>query len=123
LTTLSLLDGAFPGAPSRSSCTSRAAGDSAHTAPLAHAAVSPRVLQTLHARDHHGHFRTHTHASAGTSRGTVWDTIERCDGTLTIVHRGTVQVFDYGKRKTITLHAGQRYLAKIRPKHSRKKHR
>ena len=107
LTTLSLLEGGFPGAPSFASCGSNRAADL-----VARAAVAPRVLQTLHARDNHGHFQAKGHYSAGTSRGTVWDTSDRCDGTLTVVHRGSVQVFDFGKRKTILLHAGQRYLAK-----------
>jgi hypothetical protein len=42
----------------------------------------------------------------------VWDTIDRCDGTLTIVKRGTVDVTDFRLRKTISVHAGHRYLAK-----------
>jgi hypothetical protein len=36
----------------------------------------------------------------------------RCDGTLTQVSRGVVSVRDFALRKTITLRAGQRYLAK-----------
>ena len=108
LTTLRLLEGAFHGAPSYARCPARGASDS-----LAHAAASPTVLQTLHARDNHGHFRTRTRSSAGTSRGTVWDTIDRCDGTLTIVHRGTVLVHDFGLGKTVTVRAGHTYLAKL----------
>jgi hypothetical protein len=42
----------------------------------------------------------------------VWDTVDRCDGTLTVVHRGTVNVFDFGRRKTIVVHAHHQYLAK-----------
>src|SRR5207302_9693206 len=81
-------------------------------APIATAALSRTVLQTLHASEGHGHFRTRGRYSAATVRGTVWDTTDRCDGTLTAVQRGTVEVFDYAKRKTVTVHAGHRYLAR-----------
>jgi hypothetical protein len=74
--------------------------------------LSSRVLQTLHARDHGGRFRTRGRYSAGTVRGTAWDTIERCDGTLTVVHRGIVAVHDFALGKTISIHAGHRYLAR-----------
>jgi hypothetical protein len=74
--------------------------------------LGSRVLQTLRARDSGGRFRTRGRYSAATVRGTSWDTIERCDGTVIVVHRGTVEVFDYGRRRTITVHAGQSYLAK-----------
>jgi hypothetical protein len=110
LTTLSLLEGTFPGAPSYASCKAGRAADPG--GPVAGAAVSAKVLQTLHARDNHGRFRTRGRYSSGTVRGTVWDTVDRCDGTLTIVQRGTVQVDDFARRKTITVHAGHRYLAR-----------
>jgi hypothetical protein len=110
LTTLSLLEGDFAGAPSYASCRAHAADDP--MSPNANAAVSPRVLQTLHASANHARFRTRGRYSAATVRGTVWDTIDRCDGTLTVVHRGTVQVTDFGRRKTITIHAGHSYLAR-----------
>lgn len=107
LTTFSLIEGGFRGAPSRASCPKRA---SDRPSTVAHTAISKRVLQTLHARVH-GRFRTRGRYSAGTVRGTVWDTIERCDGTLTVVHRGTVVVTAFGPRKTIAVHAGQELLA------------
>jgi ferric-dicitrate binding protein FerR (iron transport regulator) len=66
----------------------------------------------LHASDNHGQFATKGRYSSATVRGTVWTTSDRCDGTLTTVQRGTVAVFDFGTRKTITLHAGHSYLAK-----------
>ena len=58
-----------------------------------------------------GRFRTRGRYSAGTVRGTIWDTIDRCDGTLTIVHRGTVDVTDFRTRKTVAVHAGHQFLA------------
>ena len=107
LTTLTLLADAFPGAPSYSKCKGGKALD-------AHSASGNPILQILHARDRHGRFRTKGRYSAGTVRGTQWDTWEVCGATVTAVHRGTVSVLDFGKRKTIIVHAGQRYLAKRR---------
>ncbi|MGO9973770.1 MAG: hypothetical protein ACLP01_13385 [Solirubrobacteraceae bacterium] len=107
LTTLSLLEGAFPGAPTYTSCP-RADPDDA-TARAAH--VNPKVLQTLHASDNHGKFRTRGRYSSATVRGTVWTISDRCDGTLTSVQRGTVLVSVFATRKTIDLHAGQSFLA------------
>jgi hypothetical protein len=113
LTTLTLIEGAFPGAPSYASCRAHAADDNG---PLAHVGLSARVLQTLRASDKHGRFRTRGRYSAATVRGTQWDTTDRCDGTLTTVHRGTIDVFDFAQHKTIIVHAGHRYLAKPRAK-------
>ncbi len=102
LTTVSLGDRAFPGAPPTASCTSPAPG-SANTT----------VLQTLRARDQAGAFATSGRYSSATvtAAGTVWDTIDRCDGTLTIVHHGTVSVTPVGLGAPRVLHAGDRYLA------------
>ena len=58
-----------------------------------------------------GHFRTRGRFSSATVRGTDWDTVERCDGTLTQVHRGVVAVTDLRRRRTVVLRAGQSYLA------------
>jgi hypothetical protein len=114
LTTLSLLEGAFPGAPSYARCKARHVRDR----PAAQAAsLSPQILQTLRARDNRGHFRTRGRYSAATVRGTVWDTIDRCDGTLTVVHRGTVLVTDFARRVTVSVHAGHSYLAKAGARH------
>ena len=113
LTVFALLEGDFPGGPSYRSCRAHAAPD--ESGPGAWAAkVSPKVLQTLHASDHHGRWGTRGHDSSATVRGTVWDTVDRCDGTLTVVKRGTVRVFDFRRKITITVHAGKRYLAKAR---------
>lgn len=69
------------------------------------------VLATLHASAH-GHFSTRTHQSAATVRGTRWDTVERCDGTLTRVLRGVVTVRDFRLRRTVVVRAGHSYLAR-----------
>ena len=115
VTTLSLLEGEFAGAPSYAQCRARAASDVGGGGPLgASAAGNPKkVLQILHASDQHGRFRTRTRASAATVRGTVWDTIDRCGGTITRVRRGTVDVFNLHTRKTFVVHAGHSYYARL----------
>jgi len=45
--------------------------------------------------DGHGRFRTSGRYSAATVRGTKWLTEDRCDGTLTRVVRGAVEVEDF----------------------------
>ncbi|MEA2150718.1 MAG: hypothetical protein QOD69_2548 [Solirubrobacteraceae bacterium] len=59
-----------------------------------------------------GRFRTTGRHSAATVRGTKWLTQERCDGTLTRVTRGVVQVLDKTLGKTVTVRAGGSYLAR-----------
>jgi hypothetical protein len=59
-----------------------------------------------------GRFRTRARYAAATVRGTVWLTADRCDGTLTRVTRGTVQVADFPLRKNVLVRAGKSYLAK-----------
>jgi hypothetical protein len=108
LTILSLLEGAFPGAPSYARCRVQPAGD--RTRGTA-AALGGRVLQLLHATAK-GRFRTRGRYSAATVLGTAWDTADRCDGTLTRVRRGTVVVNDFARHKTVAVHAGHSYLAR-----------
>ena len=59
-----------------------------------------------------GKFRTDGKYSAATVRGTIWLVEDRCDGTLTKVTRGTVQVRDFKRKKTVTVKAGHSYLAR-----------
>jgi hypothetical protein len=107
LTTLKLIENAFPGAPSYNQCTPL--GKGATAAKAKH--LSSRVLQLLHASVH-GHFQSRGRFSAATVRGTVWDVSDRCDGTLTVVHRGTVLVTDFRRRITVPVTAGKSYLAR-----------
>jgi hypothetical protein len=113
LTTLSLLESDFPGAPTYRSCktTTHTTNHPNNTPTAQTTRLSNRVLQTLHANVH-GHYRTRGRYSAATVRGTQWGTRDQCNGTLTIVQRGTVAVQDFARHKTITLHAHHRYLAK-----------
>ena len=110
LTILSLLEGAFPGAPSYARCRAQPADD--RTRGTA-AALGGRVLQLLHATAK-GRFRTRGRYSAATVLGTAWDTADRCDGTLTRVRRGSVVVNDFVRHKTVAVHAGHSYLARAR---------
>jgi hypothetical protein len=97
LTTVNLLQDDFSGAPAYQGC----------------AGHSSAVLQTVHALDQGGRFLTLSRDSSATARsaGTAWDTSVRCDGTLTVVRRGTVVVLDYPRHRSVAVHAGQRYLA------------
>jgi hypothetical protein len=72
----------------------------------------PRRVLNLLRSSVKGNFQTTGRYSAATVRGTAWDTIDRCDGTLTVVHRGVVSVFDFRRRRTVLVRAGHRYLAK-----------
>jgi hypothetical protein len=112
LATLDLLEGDFPGAPTYSSCSARIVANASGPGPVT-PALSSRVLQTLSARDQAGSFRIVGRYSAATvGPGTVSNTGDRCDGTLTVVRNGTVDVDDLGFASTIVVRAGQRYLAK-----------
>ena len=64
--------------------------------------------------DGKGKFRTRGQYSAATVRGTKWLVQDSCAGTLTRVTQGVVSVRDQVKKKTLTLRAGKRYLAKPR---------
>jgi hypothetical protein len=112
LTTLSLLEGGFPGGPTYDDCPADAA-DRASNQRAGTARSNSAVLQTLHAREQTRRFATRGRYSISTARaaGAVWDTADRCDGTLTIVRRGSVAVFDMRLGTTTVVRAGQRYLA------------
>jgi hypothetical protein len=73
--------------------------------------AGPTVIRRLQA-DAKGRFRTRGRYSAATVRGTQWDTIDRCDGTLTRVRRGTVAVRDFCRDRKVRVDAGDRYLAR-----------
>jgi hypothetical protein len=64
--------------------------------------------------DAEGRFRTRGQHSAATVRGTAWGVRNRCDGTLTIVRRGTVVVTDFARHKNVVVHAGHSFLARAR---------
>jgi hypothetical protein len=80
-------------------------------APAHAAALSNRVLGLLRGSAK-GHFRTVGRFSAATVLGTDWGVRDRCDGTLTVVRTGVVTVRDFRLHKTVTVRAGQTYLAR-----------
>jgi hypothetical protein len=69
-----------------------------------------RVIDTLRAKAK-GKFRTTGRYASATVRGTDWQMSDRCDGTLTVVHRGVVSVLDLRRHKTVIVGAGHSYLA------------
>jgi DNA-binding beta-propeller fold protein YncE len=58
-----------------------------------------------------GRFRSRGRHSSGAVRGTRWLTVDRCDGTLTVVREGTVAVRDFTLDRTVLVDEGERYLA------------
>ena len=70
-----------------------------------------------------GKFRTDGKYSSATVRGTIWLVQDRCDGTLTKVTRGTVQVRDLKRKKTVSVKAGHSYLARAQRAASKAKKR
>jgi hypothetical protein len=98
LTTMSLKGSSFR------SCAAR-------SGRRATAALSRRVIRRMRGNAS-GRYRTRGRYSAATVRGTIWDTVDRCDGTLTKVTRGTVVVRDFRKRRNIVVRAGKSYLAR-----------
>jgi hypothetical protein len=59
-----------------------------------------------------GSFKTKGKYAAATVRGTIWLTVDRCDGTQVKVKKGVVDVLDVKKKKTVKVKAGHSYLAK-----------
>ena len=66
----------------------------------------------LWAKDNHGQYSTRGQNSVATVRGTYWETVDRCDGTLTVVKQGTVGVRDLHRHRTVLVQAGHSYLAR-----------
>jgi virginiamycin B lyase len=78
------------------------------------AATRKRRTNTLWGSDRRGRFRTKGRNATATVRGTVWRTIDRCDGTLVTVQSGRVSVRDSARRRTVTVRRGTSYLARNR---------
>ncbi|MDX6674944.1 MAG: hypothetical protein QOH11_2362, partial [Solirubrobacteraceae bacterium] len=69
--------------------------------PASSAARLPgRVLRRLRGSAH-GRYRTRGRYSAATVRGTVWNTEDRCDGTLIDVSRGSASASDLGAARLV----------------------
>jgi Ca2+-binding RTX toxin-like protein len=76
------------------------------------AAAAAREAQVrVRTRRRRGHWKVRGKFSIGASEGTAWTTVDTCSRTTTMVRRGRVRVFDRVKRRTVTVRAGQRYVA------------
>jgi hypothetical protein len=73
------------------------------------AAAPTKVLGTLWG-DAKGTFRTKGRHASAAVRGTLWGTVDRCDGTLAVVRRGVVDVRDLKRGTTTTVSAGHQLL-------------
>ena len=86
-----------------------------HQTDIRNGNLGSRLTKTIQkvSSNAHGSYRTQGNYSAATVRGTKWDTIERCDGTLVRVHRGVVTVKDFRHpKRRIVLRPGKSYLAR-----------
>ena len=85
---------------------------------LARAARVPRdrkrVVRRLWGSDRHGKFRMHGRNSVATVRGTRWEMVDRCDGTLTRVFSGAVDVRDRRTGRTVRVRGGRAHLNRLR---------
>jgi Tol biopolymer transport system component len=72
---------------------------------------SRKTIRSLRANAK-GRFRTTGRYGAASGRGATWRTTDRCDGTLTSVNSGVVSVFDFKRKRTVTVRAGKSYLAR-----------
>jgi hypothetical protein len=61
-----------------------------------------------------GTFTTTGKYAAASVRGTFWLTQDTCNGTLVRVRSGIVSVRDRVRNRTVTVRAGQGYLARAR---------
>ena len=86
----------------------------AHVGSTSAASAQKRRGNHLWGHDRGGRFRTHGRHSQATVRGTRWLVADRCDGTLTLVTKGSVVVRDTVRHQRLVLHAGERYLARNR---------
>jgi Ca2+-binding RTX toxin-like protein len=59
-----------------------------------------------------GRWKVKGEFSIAAAFGTEWTTLEGCSRTVTVVRRGRVQVYDRAKRRTVTVRAGHRYVAR-----------
>jgi hypothetical protein len=73
-----------------------------------------RPKRRLWASDKGGRFRTHGANSVATARGTAWLTEDRCDGTLTRVTEGAVEVRPRRGGRAVVVRAGKQRLVPAR---------
>ena len=81
---------------------------SAHPKKRPHTTPAP----SLWAHDNHGQYSTRGNNSVATVRGTWWETVNTCSGTLTRVKKGLVSVRNLRRHRTVLVRAGHSYLAR-----------
>ena len=67
-----------------------------------------RTIRHLRARVH-GNFRTRGRHAWATADGTAWVMQDTCSTTCTRVIAGSTEVYDFDRKKTVTVSAGERY--------------
>jgi hypothetical protein len=76
------------------------------------AAARKRAPVKLWGKDNHGRYSTRGRNSVATVRGTLWETVDSCAGTRTVVKRGVVSVRNLHRRTSVLVRAGHSYLAR-----------
>ena len=78
------------------------------------AAAAPHKKRkpSLWAADDNGRYSTRGQNSVATVRGTEWETVDSCRGTLTHVKKGLVSVLDLHTHQAVLVHAGHSFLAR-----------
>jgi len=74
-------------------------------ASASRASASTKTVRDLWG-DGHGVFTTKGRYAAATVRGTIWETVDRCDGTLVKATRDSVDVTDLQTGKVYSITAG-----------------
>jgi hypothetical protein len=68
--------------------------------------------RSLWGKDSNKKFTTRANYLAAATRGTVWEVVDRCTGSLARVTKGRIVVTDFVHHKKITLKAGKSYFVK-----------
>ena len=87
-------------------------GCSARSGSVAQASAAAKPKRRLWGSDSGGRFRTHGRDSVATVRGTRWSVTDRCDGTLTRVTEGAVDVRVRATGRVTRVAAGERHFAR-----------
>ena len=106
-------DGSFmlaqlPGGVVQATLTDRPKGCPEVFAP-ATATSAPKFQLWGHVK---GKYRTRGHYGSASVQGTIWLTVETCDGTFFRVVEGVLTIRDFTRHKTVIVRAGHSYLAR-----------
>jgi hypothetical protein len=104
MVSVSLRGGSF------AACKNRTLSGTRSTSAAAKEKPKPQAVRRLWGKGK-GSYRTKGRYSSGTVRGTWWLTVDRCDGTRTLVRDGVVRVYDFVLKKYVKVQACQSYVA------------